>query len=325
MKRREPDLSLKRKNVKIVDLPIDKCFPMPELKREFYDDEYYQKIKKSIASEGLKACYPIMVRPSDGKYETYAGIHRLMAAKEIGRFTNIPAIVNIDIDREQALAIGINDNNLHAPLNPIDFAREMKLWGEKQAEKESRAFPSERGRGRPKSVGLSEIAEKFFVPEDKVNKYFQVLKLPQSVQRLVGKGKLWITHAYVLTSLLGTPYEKMIDRLAREDVEQDWALGKLRGRVNAIKHGKTFTDDAICTGCKKVFPFSSMNKPIYCQECMAIVGEKVSSRISEKAVKKHKEAKKECHRLVAIVDNLDKAGKKIPDSVFEYLDKLRET
>lgn len=312
-----------RKNVKIVFLDISKCVPMPELEREFYDDSNYQKLKRSVASEGLKACYPIRVVWNEKKrvYEVFVGIHRLRAAKEIGRFTSIPAIVETELDKQQAFAEGIIDNHTHAALNPIDFAREMKLWGEEQAKKESRVMPS--GRGRPKTVGLARIAEKFLISEDRASNYFQVLKLPEDVVRLVGRGRLWITDALILTRLLGTPHENKISHLANEIVSKGYTKRTVEKIVESIMHGGSYgdCDNIPCSVCGRFFPRESVNNLNVCMNCSGKIREGIrSGRLEKDAIEEHNEAEREFLRVNAFAEK--HYGKQVPACLNEFLDKL---
>jgi ParB/RepB/Spo0J family partition protein len=314
MKKNSELIEKEAKEVKVVRIPLDKCVPMPELEREFYDDANYQRLKQNIFDRGLDATSPIKVLPTDGVYEIYVGIHRWKAAKELGTFGRIPAFIDYEIDRQQAFAEGINDNHTHSSYNPVDFARHIKEWGVNQAKKESKALKL--GAGRPKIVDIERIAKRFHLTENVVKKYFLMLKPPDEVLRLVGQQKLWITHAIVLTRLVGTRYEKMILHLAGETIENGYTVQKLTSIVESILKKGSYSEDCRCTGCGKIYPFKAMTSGRFCPSCEDRV-QNGSLKVDD--TEEHNKAR--AKYLTARAWS-EKYYKEIPQVVTESLEKL---
>jgi ParB/RepB/Spo0J family partition protein len=314
----KPHQGLNEKETKktVIMIPLDKCVPMPELEREFYDDSNYQRLKENIDDRGLDKTSPIKVLPTDGVYEIYAGIHRWKAAKELGRFGNIPAFIDWEIDRQQALAEGIIDNHTHASYNPVDFARHIKEWGMNQAKKETEGLKP-LGAGRPKTVVIERIAARFHISEKTAKNYLRMLKLPQEVLELVGHGKLWVTHAIIVTKLLGTPYASKVLELANKTVEENLSERKLEGIVDSILKKGSYDEDCRCTACGKIYPFKAMHNERLCPTC-----EENKGMLKKEDTIAHNLART---RFLEFNDKVERArrdGKKIPASVNGYLEEL---
>ena len=98
------------------------CIPMLELGRDFYDQSTRFYLKNTIGEDGFSDAHPLraIYNKKLGKYEVFAGNHRLEIAKELG-LTWIPIVI-YDIPRDEALAQGFKDNKAHAKYNVIDQA-----------------------------------------------------------------------------------------------------------------------------------------------------------------------------------------------------------
>lgn len=284
------------KNMRICNLNLDDCMPMPEVERKFYNHFDYLNLRKLIQNDGYDRAYPIRVLWNSKKkvYEIFDGIHRWKILKDLGTFSTIPVIDETGfLNRTQAIAKGIKANEFRAPYNPIDLARSLKALGENFA----RATMTKSK--RPRTVSISEVAELMRMSMSKVSQLFQLLKLPKDVQDLIGEGKLKFKHATELTRLLDTHYENKIQGLAEKVIEVEMPVRELKRIVEAIKHKGYYGEETICRGCKRVFPSDSISKPPLCPDC---IGKLRSGELEKSHVESHNEARRKYLKFKAFVE-----------------------
>ena len=82
------------------------------------DADTFEHLKEEITRIGL--VQPILVRPSEDKYEVIDGEHRLNAADELG-MKEVPCIV-IESEDADAKVTTINMNQIKGSLNPLKYA-----------------------------------------------------------------------------------------------------------------------------------------------------------------------------------------------------------
>jgi ParB-like chromosome segregation protein Spo0J len=292
---------------------------MEELSREFYDQSNFSYLKRVMERDGFKRCYPIRGIFNDeiGKFEIFDGIHRLAVAKDLG-ITKIPLEDETGIlTKSQAIVEGIKANKTHAYYNPMDMARHLKTLGESLT-----SVRPHNSLGRPETVSLSKLAEQTGMSEKTISQYLQLLRLPEDVQKMVGQGKLKLSHAVILLRLIGTAYVSMIDQLAQDVQTMGLSKRELERRVEAIKKKGYFEEARICVGCKKVFPKDSISNPCLCPKCIAKLK---SDEFAESADEERRKALRDyllCRHLLE--ERYTKKGLQIPEKPQRFLEKLRE-
>jgi len=296
------------------------CIPMQELEREFYDPSNFSYLRRVMERDGFKPCYPPRGIFNDeiGKFEIFDGIHRLAVAKGLG-ISKIPLEDETGIlTRSQAIVEGIKANKTHAYYNPIDMARHLKTLSDSLTS----ARPCN-SLGRPETVSLTKLAEQTGMSEKTISQYMQLLRLPEEVQKMIGQGKLKLSHAVILLRLVGTAYVGMIDQLAQDVQTMGLSKRELERRVEAIKKKGYFEEDAkICVGCKKVFPKDSVSNPCLCPKC-------VTRLKSDEFTKSTDEERRKALSDYLVFRNLleeryTKKGLQIPEKPQRFLEKLRE-
>lgn len=148
--------------------------------RSGFDAIKITELAQSILASGV--IQPVTVRSlGNGRYQLITGERRLIASKEAGKAT-IPAILRVCSD-EQAMEMTIVENLQRADLNPIEqahafyrLAHEFKMTQEQVAVR----------------TGKERVT---------VANFLRLLKLPETVQRLVEDGTLSFGHARALLSL----------------------------------------------------------------------------------------------------------------------------
>jgi len=160
-------------------VPIDRLKPSPYNPRKNFNEAELEELATSIRERGL--VQPLVVRPlgtSGLEYEIVAGERRWRAAQRASLHL-IPVIVRPLSDQE-ALEIAIIENVQRADLNAIEEATGYRdlidRFGYKQEE-------------------LAEIIGK---SRSHLANTMRLLKLPESVQKLVRSGELSAGHARAL-------------------------------------------------------------------------------------------------------------------------------
>jgi len=163
----------------VVEINIAEVRPNPYQPRKTFDTESLNELASSIKEYGIVE--PIIVKKSIKGYELVAGERRTKAAKIAG-LTKVPAVIK-DFNDEEMMEIALIENIQREDLNPIDEATSIsniiKLKGYTQ----------------------DEFAQKFGKSRSYVTNMLGLLKLPNSVKKLVEEKKLSASHARVISKI----------------------------------------------------------------------------------------------------------------------------
>jgi ParB/RepB/Spo0J family partition protein len=305
--------------LKVKYVKVEDCEPLRELERRFYSDSSFNYLLRTIERDGFKSCYPVRAIWNEklGKYEVFDGIHRTKVAQRLG-IKKIPLIDETGkLTRQQAIAEGIKANQTHAYYSPIDKARNLQALAESlKTVRKSQSF------GRPETVNLSALADLTGMSEKSISHYLQLLRLPQEVQNMVGKGKLGISHALILLRLDGTPQAHLISKLAQEVITKGMSKRELTSKVEAIKKtGRYIEDVKVCVRCKRAFTTDRISKVWLCAECNdAIHKEKLELGYPER----RKVAMQRFLKVNNFVEKLRKEGKEVPLWLEARLEELHQ-
>ena len=167
------------KRESIVDLDIEELRPNPYQPRHVFDEEALNELADSIREHGV--FQPIIVKKSIKGYEIVAGERRYRASKLAGK-TTIPAIIR-DFTDEQMMEIALLENLQREDLTVIEEATAYKKM--------------------LTSLNLTqdELAAKVGKSRSHVTNILGLLRLPESVQRMVLNHELSMGHARVLSKL----------------------------------------------------------------------------------------------------------------------------
>lgn len=161
--------------------PVEFIRPNPKNPRKAFADEDLEDLANSIRERGI--IQPIVVRTVPGKadaYEIIAGERRWRAAQRAG-LHEVPIVIVEAGDRD-ALEIAIVENVQRSDLNPLEEA-----LGYEQLQNEYQYTQNDLARVIGKS--RSHVANTL-----------RLLKLPDSVRRMLGEGSLTAGHARALLS-----------------------------------------------------------------------------------------------------------------------------
>ncbi len=178
----------------ITEIPVESIMPNPYQPRRYFDVKALEELTESIKQVGIIT--PITVRRAPGGFELVCGERRLRAAKLAG-LERIPAIIVEMSDKESAI-VAITENLQRKDLNFFEEAESMQNLIEFH------------------SLTQEEIAEKLGKSQAAVANKIRLLKLNESVRRIINENGLCERHA---RALLRLPEEEMRIAAARRVAE----------------------------------------------------------------------------------------------------------
>src|SRR6266571_3310692 len=199
----------------VEQIPLELIDENPYQTRRNFDPAALNELADSIRASGL--AQPIVVRPgADGRYVLVLGERRCRASKLAGK-TTVSAIVR-RLGDEQAAEMTIVENLQRQDLNCLE---------------QSQAFAR---LSRDFNLTQEQIGQRTGVSRESVANYIRVLKLPDSVQQLLGDGELGFSEAKLL--LEATPYLEPagIEEMARNAVEFEWTVKELKAQVDHLQN-----------------------------------------------------------------------------------------
>ena len=178
------------------DIPVGLIDRNPRNPRREFQPEDLQELANSLRQHGM--VQPIVVRTgraSTERYEIIAGERRWRAAQLAG-LHEVPAVV-LDVSDRQALELAIVENVQRTDLNPIEEARGYQVLIEE--------FGHTQG-DLAATIGKSRVH---------VTNALRLLRLPESVLKLIESGQLTAGHGRALLSA------RFPERLAQTILEQN--------------------------------------------------------------------------------------------------------
>jgi len=201
----------------IADILIDDIVPNPKQPRESFSHEEMEELISSVKEHGI--LQPLIVSPTDDKYELVAGERRWRAAKMAGLRT-VPAIVR-SVKEQQKLEFALIENIQRQDLNPIEEGKAYKRLADEF------------------NLTQDQVAKKVGKSRPQVTNFIRLLELPLEIQESVASGEIPYTKARTLLAL-DTPraqlklFKKIVkDKLTVRDTEE-----KVGGKKQKPKAGK---------------------------------------------------------------------------------------
>ncbi len=158
------------------EAPIEQLVPNPLQPRKRFSEAELQELSHSIQEKGI--LQPILVRPSNGRYQIVAGERRWRAA-QMDRQHNGPVLVR-DLDDAEVLQIALIENIQREELNPVEEARAYRRLQDEFGQKQEEVA---------KLVGKS---------RSHVANLMRLLNLPEVVLNMVEDSRISAGHARTL-------------------------------------------------------------------------------------------------------------------------------
>ena len=203
----------------VMQVNLDEIRSNPYQPRKTFNEDSLNELADSIKEYGI--VQPVILKKSIKGYELIAGERRCKAAKIAG-LKQVPAIIK-DFTDEEMMEIALIENIQREDLNPIDEAKSidsiLKLRGMTQ----------------------EEFAKKFGKSRSYITNLLGILRLPDSVKKLVENGSLSMSHARVLSKI--EDEEKILvlaERIIKENlnVREVEKLASSKAKVKELKPDK---------------------------------------------------------------------------------------
>jgi ParB family chromosome partitioning protein len=210
------------------EVPIAQIEPNPYQPRKSFKDASIEELANSVREHGI--VQPLVVTRAGEKYQLIAGERRFRAAQKAG-LTTVPVVVK-DLTRSgDRLQLALIENIQREDLNPIEEAHAYQQLHDEFA------------------LTQEEIAKQVGKERSTVANCLRLLRLPETVKRLVATGELSMGHARALLSVEGAKrQEQLAERVVRNglNVRQTELLasGPAKEVKKAEKLKDVFTRDA---------------------------------------------------------------------------------
>lgn len=213
----------------LAEIPISQIQPNPYQPRKTFNEASIEELARSVRQHGI--VQPLVVTRAGDKYKLIAGERRFRAAQKAG-LTTVPALIKEMMQEGDALQIALIENIQREDLNPIEEAHAYhQLHDEFQLTQE-------------------EISKRVGKERSTVANFLRLLKLPDSVKKLLASGQLSMGHARALLAIeSGRKQEQLAERVVRKslNVRQTEMLASESSPKTAEKKEKekdVFTRDA---------------------------------------------------------------------------------
>jgi ParB family transcriptional regulator, chromosome partitioning protein len=195
--------------LKFEELPVSAIRPNSRQPRTSFPEAGIRELAATIKEVGI--LQPLVVRPTPGGFELIAGERRLRAAKEAG-LERVPVLIR-QAGEDESMELALVENLQRENLSPLETAAAY------QALMDGFGLTRERLARR---LGKSRAA---------VTNTLRLVHLPESIQALLGDGKLSEGHA---RALLGLETEEQMTRLAQRVVDQKLSVRKTEQLVREM-------------------------------------------------------------------------------------------
>jgi ParB family chromosome partitioning protein len=182
----------------MLELALDQIAPNPYQPRKTFNEASIDELARSVKQHGI--VQPLVVTRAGDKFKLIAGERRFRAAQKAGLAT-VPVVVKEDLKAGDALQIALIENIQREDLNPIEEAAAYHQLHEE--------------------FGLTqeEISRRVGKERSTVANFLRLLKLPESVKRLLASGQLSMGHARALLAVESAKkQEQFAERVVRRNL-----------------------------------------------------------------------------------------------------------
>lgn len=197
----------------IIYIDVNKIIPNKNQPRKIFDDKALEELSQSIKNYGI--IQPITVRKIyDDIYEIVAGERRFKAVKLLNMET-IPAVV-IEVQEEESAAMALIEN---LQREDLDFIEEAMAF-----ERLIEDF----------NLNQTQLAEKLGKSQSTIANKMRILKLPDSVKRMLREANLTERHARALLKL---DDEELLLSIVEKVIKKELNVSETEKLVNSIAEG----------------------------------------------------------------------------------------
>jgi ParB family transcriptional regulator, chromosome partitioning protein len=213
----------------LAQLAVELISPNPYQPRKTFNDASIEELARSVREHGI--VQPLVVTRAGDRYKLIAGERRFRAAQRAGLRT-VPVVIKEMMLEGEALQIALIENIQREDLNPME---EAMAYGQLNQE-----------------FGLTqeEISKKVGKERSTVANFLRLLKLPDSVKKLLGSGQLSMGHARALLAVDSAKKQELLaERVVKRNLSvrqtEMLAAGQApKGSEKKEKEKDVFTRDA---------------------------------------------------------------------------------
>lgn len=214
----------------LAQIPIGQINPNPYQPRKVFNEASIEELARSVREHGI--VQPLVVsRTGDSRYRLIAGERRLRAAQRAGLQT-VPAVIKELMKEGDALQIALIENIQREDLNPIEEAAAYHQLHDE--------------------FGLTqeEISRRVGKERSTVANFLRLLRLPDTVKKLLAGGQLSMGHARALLSIDSAKRQELLaERVVKNNLnvrqtEMLAAATSVRPSAKREKPKDVFTRDA---------------------------------------------------------------------------------
>src|SRR5437764_12619554 len=181
-----------------LELAIDQIAPNPYQPRKTFNEGSIDELARSVRTHGI--VQPLVVTRAGDRFKLIAGERRFRAAQKAGLRT-VPVVVKDDLKAGDALQIALIENIQREDLNPMEEANAYHQLHQE--------------------FGLTqeEISKRVGKERSTVANFLRLLKLPESVKKLLASGHLSMGHARALLAVDSTKNkEQLANRVVKRSL-----------------------------------------------------------------------------------------------------------
>lgn len=168
---------MENNGIELIDLSL--IDPPSEADRDMIDPDKIRELAESIRSQGLHS--PVLLRPRNGRFEIVFGHRRFLAHRLLGELS-IRSMIK-EMTDDQVFETRAVENDQREDLNPIERAKTYKRLRERFG-----LSNREIGRRMGRSLGS-------------INRYFEILEVPEEFYQAIAQKKLSMEVAVILNEI----------------------------------------------------------------------------------------------------------------------------
>ncbi|HEX8617099.1 MAG TPA: ParB/RepB/Spo0J family partition protein [Thermoanaerobaculia bacterium] len=183
----------------LAEVPIEQISPNPYQPRRTFNDASIEELSRSVREHGI--IQPLVVtRTGDNKYRLIAGERRFRAAQKAG-LSVVPVVIKETMTDSDTLQVALIENIQREDLNTIEEAYAYHQLHEE--------------------FGLTqeEISKRVGKERSTVANFLRLLKLPDSVKKLLAAGQLTMGHARAILAVdSARKQEQLAERVVKRNL-----------------------------------------------------------------------------------------------------------
>ena len=212
----------------LAEIAVELISPNPYQPRKTFNDASIEELARSVREHGI--VQPLVVTRAGERYKLIAGERRFRAAQRAGLRT-VPVVVKEMMQEGEALQIALIENIQREDLNPMEEAMAYAQLNQE--------------------FGLTqeEISRKVGKERSTVANFLRLLKLPDSVKKLLASGRLSMGHARALLAVESAKKQELLaERVVKRNLSvrqtEMLAAGQAPKGEKKEKEKDVFTRDA---------------------------------------------------------------------------------